>query len=61
MIRSMDCTKLDSINISIEERHNKKLSLKHNQQAQRQWHKYLAIGWSLGTRNKKVFQSINQQ
>ena len=60
--RGLNCMRLDSISTSIEEYHNnKKLLLKHNWQTQRQQHKYLIIGWCLGTRNREVFQGINQQ
>ena len=45
-------TRLDSISTSVGEHHNKKLSLEH---------KYLAIGWSLDTRNREVFQGVDQQ
>ena len=55
-----DCKRLGPIGISAGKYYNnKKLSLKHNQQTQKQRHKYLIIGWCLGTRNREVFQGIN--
>ena len=59
---TFDCIRLDSIGTSAGEDYNNiKLSLKHNQHAQGQRHKYLAINWCLGTRNREVFQEINWQ
>ena len=56
------CTRLGPIGTSAGEYHNnKKLSLEHNRHAQRQRHKYLAIGWRLGTRNREVFQGVDRQ
>ena len=56
----LDCTRLDLIDTSIGKYHNnQKLSLEHNQQAQRERHKYLIIGWYIDTRNREVFQGID--
>ena len=56
------CMRLGQIGTSADKYHNnKKLSLEHNQQAQRWWIRHLVIDWRPGTRNKGVFQGINQQ